>query len=117
MPSELFVRECLINKLNCGVLHQLPATSGYIKSKQQTFTLTIYFVTQEARKIVSAQFQVITYVEWLPIILSDEAMTEYGLKSTVPFEYREDVDATIANSFSTATFRFGHSEVKQQVKV
>ena len=32
-------RECLVNKLNYGILHQLPATSGHIKSKQQTFTL------------------------------------------------------------------------------
>ena len=35
----LSVRECNINKLYYGVLHQLPATSGHIKSKQQTFTL------------------------------------------------------------------------------
>ena len=34
-------RDCLVNKLNYGILHQLPATSGYIKSKQQTFTLRI----------------------------------------------------------------------------
>ena len=33
------VPKYLINKLNYGVLHQLPATSGHIKSKQQTFTL------------------------------------------------------------------------------
>ena len=36
----LSVPEYLINKLNYGVLHQLPATSGRIKSKQQTLTLS-----------------------------------------------------------------------------
>ena len=34
-------RDCLVNKLNYGILHQLPATSGHIKSKQQTFTLKL----------------------------------------------------------------------------
>ena len=31
--------------MNCGVLNQLPATSGHIKSKQQSFTLT--FVSKQ----------------------------------------------------------------------
>ena len=37
--------ESLVNKLNYGVglLHQLPATSGHIKFKQQTFTLIFPF--------------------------------------------------------------------------
>ena len=35
----LSVPEYFKNKLNYGALHQLPATSGQIKSKQQTFTL------------------------------------------------------------------------------
>ena len=43
MPDDLSILECLINKLNYGVLDQLPATSGHIKSKQQTFTLIQIF--------------------------------------------------------------------------
>ena len=39
MPDDLPILECLISKLNCGVFDQLPATSGHVKSKQQTFTL------------------------------------------------------------------------------
>ena len=39
MPRDLFIPECLINKLNYGVLYQLPATSGHIKSK----TANIHF--------------------------------------------------------------------------
>ena len=39
MPNDLPILECLVNKLNYGILDQLPATSGHIKSKQQTFTL------------------------------------------------------------------------------
>ena len=39
LPDDLCIRQCLITELNHGILHQLPATSGHIKSKQQTFTL------------------------------------------------------------------------------
>ena len=40
MPDELFFRESLVNKMNYGILHQLPATSDHINSKQQTSTLS-----------------------------------------------------------------------------
>ena len=39
MPHDHLFLDCLVNKMNYGILHQLPATSGHIKSKQQTFTL------------------------------------------------------------------------------
>ena len=42
----LSVPEYFINKLNYGALHQLPATSGHIKSKQQTFTLIVPILAQ-----------------------------------------------------------------------
>ena len=38
-PMIYSSQNALINKLNYGILHQLPGTSGHIKSKQQTFTL------------------------------------------------------------------------------
>ena len=38
--EDLCIPGCIINKLNYGVSHQLPATSGHIKSKQHSFTLT-----------------------------------------------------------------------------
>ena len=46
-------RECLVNKLNYGILHQLPANSGHIKSKQQTFTLntSIYWFVYTSTKL------------------------------------------------------------------
>ena len=37
----LSVPEYIINKLKYGILHQLPAISGHIESKQQTFTLIL----------------------------------------------------------------------------
>ena len=69
---------------------------------------------QEARKIVSAIMQHITYNEYLPIILNSKYMDQYDLSSKrggFQTSYDENVDASIRNSFGVAVFRFGHSEI------
>jgi hypothetical protein len=55
-----------------------------------------------ARKIVGAQMQVITYYEFLPVLLGPGAVGRYE-------GYNPDIDPTIANEFSTAAYRFGHT--------
>jgi len=55
-----------------------------------------------ARKIVGAQMQVITYEEFLPALLGEDAIRPYR-------GYSRTTDARIANVFSTAAYRFGHS--------
>lgn len=70
---------------------------------------------QEARKIVGALIQHITYREFLPVLLGPEVMDLFQLNvlSKGFFEgYNVRTDATIANSFATAAFRFGHSLVQ-----
>ncbi|XP_024116960.1 peroxidasin isoform X1 [Oryzias melastigma] len=63
---------------------------------------TIY---HEARKIVGAQMQHITYSHWLPKILGD-----VGMKMVGPYKsYDPNVNAGIFNAFATAAFRFGHT--------
>uniref|UniRef100_H2MU80 Peroxidasin n=1 Tax=Oryzias latipes TaxID=8090 RepID=H2MU80_ORYLA len=63
---------------------------------------TIY---HEARKIVGAQMQHITYSHWLPKILG-----EVGMKMLGPYKsYDPNVNAGIFNAFATAAFRFGHT--------
>uniref|UniRef100_I3K0N8 Peroxidasin n=1 Tax=Oreochromis niloticus TaxID=8128 RepID=I3K0N8_ORENI len=63
---------------------------------------TIY---HEARKIVGAQMQHITYNHWLPKILG-----EVGVKMMGPYGgYDPNVNAGIFNAFATAAFRFGHT--------
>ena len=62
-------------------------------------------IFQEARKIVTAEIQHITYKEYLPKIIGNRALPKYT-------GYKPNVDATIANSFATAAFRFGHSLVR-----
>uniref|UniRef100_A0A8B9I269 Peroxidasin n=1 Tax=Astyanax mexicanus TaxID=7994 RepID=A0A8B9I269_ASTMX len=63
---------------------------------------TIY---HEARKIVGAQMQHITYSHWLPKILG-----EAGMKIMGDYHgYDPNVNAGIFNAFATAAFRFGHT--------
>ena len=64
---------------------------------------------QEGRKIVGALMQVITYKEFLPLLLGDN-----GFKTFIgPYSgYNSNVNASVPNSFATATFRFGHTLIK-----
>ncbi|MHC4845749.1 MAG: peroxidase family protein [Planctomycetota bacterium] len=57
---------------------------------------------QVARAIVGAEMQAITYNEFLPVLLGRGALDPYD-------GYDPGVDPGIANVFSTACYRFGHS--------
>ncbi|KAJ3612857.1 hypothetical protein NHX12_019114 [Muraenolepis orangiensis] len=63
---------------------------------------TIY---HEARKIVGAQMQHITYSQWLPKILGEVGVKQMGQYAG----YNPNINAGILNSFATAAFRFGHT--------
>uniref|UniRef100_A0A9J7ZCB5 Peroxidasin n=1 Tax=Cyprinus carpio carpio TaxID=630221 RepID=A0A9J7ZCB5_CYPCA len=63
---------------------------------------TIY---HEARKIVGAQMQHITYNHWLPKILGEAGMRLMGDYNG----YNPNINAGILNAFATAAFRFGHT--------
>ncbi|ROT69526.1 hypothetical protein C7M84_012293 [Penaeus vannamei] len=69
----------------------------------------------EARKIVGAQMQKITYGEWLPTVLGPAVMKVFRL----PLQrlgyyrgYRSTTNPTATSAFGTAAFRFGHSLVQ-----
>jgi hypothetical protein len=83
----LFVREH--NRLVARIAARQPGLTGD----------EIY---QRARRIVGAEMQVITYHEFLPALLGRGVLEPYR-------GYRAEVDARIANIFSTAVYRFGHS--------
>ncbi len=66
-------------------------------------------VYQAARRIVIAELQAITYNEFLPALLGPQAMPAYR-------GYNPQVNPGIANEFSTAAFRLGHSLVGGDVE-
>lgn len=60
---------------------------------------------QEARKIVGAQMQHITFKQWLPIVVGPSGMEKMGEYKG----YNPSINPSIANEFATAAFRFGHT--------
>jgi hypothetical protein len=66
-------------------------------------------IFQMARSRVIAEIQSITYNEWLPALLGSAGMPAYH-------GYQANVNPSIANEFSTAAFRFGHSLLGDDVE-
>ncbi|KAL4687381.1 hypothetical protein H8959_019509 [Pygathrix nigripes] len=63
---------------------------------------------QEARKIVGAMVQIITYRDYLPLVLGPAAMRKYLPRYRF---YNDSVDPRIANVFTNA-FRYGHTLIQ-----
>ena len=64
---------------------------------------------QEARKLNIAEYQSIVFNEWIPAVLGPNALPKYT-------GYNPNVDASIANEFSTVAFRFGHSLLSSNIE-
>jgi hypothetical protein len=64
---------------------------------------------QRARQQVGAEIQAITYNEFLPALLGRNPLSRYT-------GYKPNVNGGIANEFSTAAFRFGHSMVGDDIE-
>jgi peroxidase len=71
--------------------------------------LTDEQIFQRARAIVIGEIQSITYNEWLPAVLGQRAISSYQ-------GYNASVNPGIANEFSTAAFRVGHSMLGDDVE-
>ena len=63
---------------------------------------------QEARKLNIAEYQNVIYTGWIPAVLGVNALPTYT-------GYNANVNASIANEFSTVAFRFGHSIVSDAI--
>lgn len=67
---------------------------------------------QEARRILSAQMQHITYSEFVPILLGNDLMTKlelHPLDEGYSRDYDPKIDPRVANVFAAAAFRFAHT--------
>ncbi|KAG7313233.1 hypothetical protein JYU34_000332 [Plutella xylostella] len=62
---------------------------------------------QQARSIVGAQMQFITYEQWLPLVIGPEGYEKLGKYKG----YDSNLNPSISNVFSTAALRFGHSMI------
>jgi hypothetical protein len=60
------------------------------------------FIYQAARKVVGAEIQVITYNEFLPMLIGENALNPYT-------GYKDNVNVSISNEFANAAFRLGHT--------
>jgi hypothetical protein len=76
--------------------------------QKQNPTWTDQQLFNEARKLNIAQYQSIIYNEWIPAVLGKNSLPAYT-------GYNPNVNATIADEFSTVAFRFGHSLLSGQI--
>ncbi|XP_065303828.1 salivary peroxidase/catechol oxidase-like [Dermacentor albipictus] len=73
---------------------------------------------QEARRIIAAEFQHITYNEYLPLLLGRQIMKEFDLLLTprgYSNSYDPELNAGIGNVFAAASYRYGHSLVQGHI--
>jgi peroxidase len=100
-------------------LNGAPAPSGHVGpgtrpgsefqlSRPPRPQLTDEQIYQRARAIVAAEMQVITYREFLPMLLGPNALAPYA-------GYKPNVYPGIANEFATAAYRFGHSMLSSEI--
>ena len=68
------------------------------------------FIYQTTRKAVGAQIQVITYDEFLPMLLGSGALPNYA-------GYDPNIDASLSNEFANAAYRVGHTLLSPEIQL
>ena len=63
---------------------------------------------ERARQINIAQMQAITFNEYIPTLLGDNALSEYT-------GYNPNINPGITRTFSTAAFRLGHTQLSSEI--
>jgi hypothetical protein len=65
-------------------------------------------VFEATRRLVVAKIQKITYDEWLPVLIGENAIPDYT-------GYNDALNPSVFNEFSAAAFRLGHSMVNENL--
>ncbi len=65
------------------------------------------FLYEAARKVVGAEIQIITYQEFLPLLIGDTLLNDYD-------GYDSNVDPSISHEFTNAAYRLGHTLLNNQ---
>ncbi len=103
----LFMREH--NRLADDIKTRLDSGETALVNKFQDSGLSEDdFIFESARKVVGAQMQIITYDQWLPVVLGKNALDNYD-------GYDDEIDPGISTEFSTAAFRFGHTMLSPEL--
>ncbi|XP_052093425.1 peroxidase-like [Mytilus californianus] len=87
-----------------------------LEAAQPTWTDDELF--NEARKIVNALIQHITYNEWLENVFNDQTIADYNLQlltSGNSLDYDDTINPGIRVGFATAALRFGHSQIPNKI--
>ncbi|XP_037072367.1 chorion peroxidase-like [Pollicipes pollicipes] len=75
---------------------------------------------QEARRILGAEIQHITYNEWLPLLVGEAFMRRMRMgtqRRGFSRRYSNRVNPSIATEFSTAAFRVGHTLIQGHLEL
>lgn len=72
---------------------------------------------QKTRRIVIGEWQNIVFGEFLSAMLGDTQVSAQDLGTSGNAAYNKSEDATVANGFSTAAFRFGHTMIEGLITV
>jgi hypothetical protein len=67
------------------------------------------FIYESARKVVGAQIQVITYNDYLPLLIGKNLLEDYS-------GYNPAVDPRISQEFANVSFRLGHSQLSPELQ-
>ncbi|XP_045767259.1 peroxidase-like isoform X4 [Maniola jurtina] len=72
---------------------------------------------QEARRVVVAEIQHITYQEWLPLNFGESYLRYYRISPSSLYsrDYNDEVNPGVINSFGAAAFRFLHTVVPDTI--